>query len=342
MAGAKKTVEEDTNPFLSLNEARERAFTNLDDEIVGLSETDDIFGTDSKPKKSKKPIVEEDEDDGDEDDNEDDVDGDDDETDGDDDDGDDDDSGYDDDGEDDVPVRKGKKENSRVRELEERLEKLREEQEENLLQAQRVQVATALSGVVTKIEKADQDLKALERRLADPNLTLPDYHKLNSAIKQVSEAKADFLHQANEMQSFLKNPPKKQSNPYRDAWIRENPAFKMDGKDKFSADTKRISAELEEEGFDINKPAHYKELTKRLKRKHADKFTAGNGRTSGAFKPKKASSVAGQGSSVSSKGAARANTKMEQMLLNNAKRAGIELTPAVRKELLANHRKLSK
>ena len=208
---------------------------------------------------------------------------------------------------------------------------------------------------VAKRAEAEQRIAELEDRLATMEKKTIDiaskslsnqYSSISQKLKQaieegnteeqikLYESMADIRSQMNKTQEYAseipkKTDPKKPIPPLASDWVKENSNwFNKPGYRKETAMAYGIDAELTEEGWDVNDPEYYNEMTRRLKASNLPYFSKSEESASQTDKNvvQKANRVQSPVAGVSRKKGADSNrVKLTSEDLDTARKFGIDI-----------------
>jgi hypothetical protein len=208
---------------------------------------------------------------------------------------------------------------------------------------------------VAKRAEAEQRIAELEDRLVTMEKKTIDiaskslsnqYSSVSQKLKQaidegnteeqikLYESMADIRSQMNKTQEYAsempkKTDPKKQIPPLASDWVKENSNwFNKPGYRKETAMAYGIDAELTEEGWDVNDPEYYNEMTRRLKSSNLPHFSKSEESSSQTDKNvvQKANRVQSPVAGVSRKKGIDSNrVKLTSDDLDTAKKFGIDI-----------------
>lgn len=284
------------NPFMADTGTEDYGFTQEDiDDVVIL---DDIPEKPLKPSKAQAEDLEDEDDDNDTNEN-----GDDDEND-----------------DDDAPKGRGQ-----IDELLEEIRALKAERQNDIVSNQKAQAALALAHVASNIEAVDAQIASLKQaqQAAITQGNLGHYHAIQDRLNTIGVQRQGFIEQKTKFENFAKAPaPKAQNtNGMASDWAgRHKGWFNPNGGDEASDYVIKVSKDLDIDGFDPTKPAHFRELEKRIKR---SKFAHVLDGTYGAYKAKKTAQVAGAATSAPGK---KGGLALPKAVLKLAKDAGLDTT----------------
>lgn len=195
------------------------------------------------------------------------------------------------------------------------------------------QVESAKAEIDRQISVLDDDLAKIKaaKKLAYSKGDWDAVEKFDDAASEIRASKERALI-AKEQAA---KPAQKDSDGYRTdlarKWAARHDWFDPRGNDKASKAVRELSAKLEEEGYDVSKPAHYKELTTRLKRRMPHLFR-GEGEAEKATRKKPVQSVASGGGAAS--GGGKKSVSVPKALIENFRAAGFDVSdPEVRKKI---------
>ena len=199
-----------------------------------------------------------------------------------------------------------------------------------------------------RIAELEDRLSTMERKtidIASKSLT-NQYSSISQKLKQaieegnteeqikLYESMADIRSQMNKTQEYASELPKKSETkktvpPLASDWVKENSQwFNKPGYRKETAMAYGIDAELTEEGWDVNDPEYYNEMTKRLKSSSLPHFSKSEESSSQTDKNvvQKANRVQSPVAGVSRKKGIDSNrVKLTSDDLDTAKKFGIDI-----------------